>query len=387
MTSVDLSGDGRKEILMSYDIYSYEEQIIEGTVNTVIQCKEARMVIFSRDAMGDFKKSCEYDFGLSRQTVATADFNGDGKPDIVIGGYEVENAFVFPPSHTSIVEVLLQEQNGTFYDVFSSVIHEFLGPVSIVTGDFDGDGKIDFVVGGFATENESPYHACVFHNEGGSSFAMSQLALRKGIVVADMWKADIDGDGSADLVTQAIDLDSATPSIILLLNDGRGQFESRELDVPADSMIIEDLTGDGYPDILYTESEESGDKVYFLRNDQGELSEPQLVNVPSEGRITAMICADLSNDTNALGALFLESRVEFKEEGVEITAIEHLVLIQKDPSGELSFAPKWSHEFLEGEDISSRHAVAAADINDDGRTDFILVSGPGEVYLALNQHT
>ena len=387
VTAVDLTGDGRKEVPMCYDVYSYEEQMIEGTITFTIRYKEASMLVFLSEGVDNFQKSWEHSSGLSRQTAATGDFDGGGKPDVVVGGFEVENADVFPPLGTSMVEVLLQEEDGVFYNVFSSDIPEFFGPGSIVTGNFDGDGRMDFVVGGLAVESESPYHAYLFHNEGGENFTMSPVALREGIIVEDMWKADIDGDGSLDLVIQAADIDSESHSIILLLNDGRGEFESRELDVPVNSMIIEDFTGDGYPDIIYIEVTQTGNKVYFLRNKQGEFAEPKLIDIPSEGWIIGMISADFNND-NTPDVLLLEQYVEFREdlERYKTDIIGHLLATEETTEGELSFTREWTHTFLEGKGVSSEHAVVAVDMNEDGWVDLILVSGEGEVYLALNKH-
>jgi hypothetical protein len=387
VAAVDLFGDGRKQVLMSCDVYSVEEQTIEGTRSLTNHYKEAKVVVFCSNTTGDFQKLWEYSSGLTRQTVATGDFDGDGKLDVVVGGYKIENEEEFSASATSEVEVLLQK-DGSFDKVFSANIPEFL-PGSIVTGDFDGDGRTDFFVSGLALENESPYQAYLFDNEGGGNFTMSAIALRKGIVVENMWKADINSDGSPDLVIQATDLDSGTHSLILLLNDGRGEFEFRELDVPVYSMVIEDFTGDGYPDIIYTETDQFGDQVYFLRNDQGEFAEPSPIDIGGGGGwLDTMIARDFNND-GALEAILLErSAASMGNSGsVETSLIGHLFLIEQSTEGELSFTPEWSQKFLKEKDLSPEYAAVAADINNDGWIDLIIVSGGGEIYLALNQHT
>jgi hypothetical protein len=388
MTCADLTGDGRKEILVNCDVYSYEEQMIDGTLNTTMKYKEAQMVIFSSNATGDFHKSWEYSSGLTIQTAATGDFDSDCRPDIVVGGVEVEDVDAFPPVGTSRVEVLFQGGDGAFHNVFSSDVPEFFGPGSIMTGDFDGDGRIDFIISGLALESESPYHAYLFHNGGEGSFTASPIALKEGIIVEDMWKTDIDNDESLDLVIQATELSSGTHSLILLSNDGRGEFASRELDVPVDSMIIGDFTGDGYPSIIYTKSDQSGDKVYFLRNDKGEFTEPSSIDVLSGKIIVGMISADFNND-NTPDVLFFEHHPEFREdlERFEIDLNGHLLLIEETADGGMSFTRARTHEFLEGKGISLGHAAVAADINDDGWLDLILVSGEGEIYAALNQQT
>lgn len=387
VAAVDLFGYGRKEVLMSYDVYSVQEQMVEGGLNITNRYKEAKVVVFSGNTTCDFQKLWEYSSGLTRQTAATGDFDGDGKLDVIVGGYEVENIDEFPASTTSRVEVLLQE-DGSFGKGFSANISAFL-PCSIVAGDFDGNGRMDFVVSGLALESKSPYHAYLFRNEGGGNFTMSPIALREGIVVDDMWKADTNSDGSPDLVIHALDFDDETYSLILLLNNGRADFEFRELDVPVVSIVIGDFTGDRYPDIMYTNTVQSVDKVYFLRNEHGEFAESSPIDMQGGGMwLDAIIAGDFNND-GTLDVILLERSPKFREDlgMVETSLTGHLFLIRQATEAKLSFTPEWFQKFLEEKGLSPKHAAVAADMNGDERIDLILVSGEGEVYLALNQHT
>jgi hypothetical protein len=386
VAATDLTGDGRKEVLMSYDVASFIKQQVGGVITHAIMYKEARVLILSSDPADSFQKLWEHDSGLTRQTAAVGDFNGDGKPDVVVGGFKVENVNESPPSMISMVEVLLQREDGSFGTVFTSNIPEFLGPGSIVADDFDGDGRADFVVGGLAMENESPYHAHLFRNENGENFTVAPIALREKITMMDMWKADINRDGSPDLITCVIDRYNKTYLMILLLNDGRGEFEFREFDIFADmgvidTMVVGDFTGDGYPDVTYT----AGGRAYLLRNDQGGFAEPEPTDIQGEGIFMGMMSADFNND-NTPDVLLLEEVVEFREDlkKFEVSTIGHLLLVEEKVGGELSFTRGRAHRFLEGR-ISSEHAVAAADINDDGWVDLILVCEGGGVYLSLNR--
>jgi hypothetical protein len=383
----DLTGDGQKEVLISYDVASYEEGEVEGEITAMLSFKEARMVILSSAEVGDLQKLWEYDAGLIRQTAAIGDFDGDSKLDVVVGGM-IENIGDSPQSVTSRIEVLLQREDSSFGKVFSSNIPQFIGLGFIETGDLDGDGKTDFVISGLAVESESPYHACLLHNEGVGNFTMSPIALKEGIVVEGMWKSDTNNDGWSDLVISALDWNNETYSMISLLNNGRGEFELRELDVSLDMLVIEDFTGNVYPDIIYTKADQSGDKVYFLRNEQGEFAEPSSIDVLSGKIIAGMVSADFNND-NTPDVLFFEPHVEFREdlERFEISLIGHLLLIEEDVEREFSSTWEWSQKFLEGKSISSKYATVAADINDDEWIDLVLVSRKGEVYLALNQQT
>src|SRR4029077_20844035 len=68
--------------------------------------------------------------GSNPFAVVTGDFNGDGKLDLATADY-VGNS----------VSVLLGTGNGTFQAAQSNLIGSF--PRALTTGDFNGDGKVD----------------------------------------------------------------------------------------------------------------------------------------------------------------------------------------------------------------------------------------------------
>jgi hypothetical protein len=87
-----------------------------------------------------FLPAVAYDSGGSGEagdfrTVAVADVNGDGKPDVVVANF-----------WTSTMGVLLGNGDGTFQPAvsFNAGIHS---PTAIAIADVNGDGKPDLVVG------------------------------------------------------------------------------------------------------------------------------------------------------------------------------------------------------------------------------------------------
>jgi hypothetical protein len=72
--------------------------------------------------------------GIEPSSVAVADFNGDGKPDLV-----VEN-------NDNTVRVLLGTGTGAFMLSGGSPFPAGSGPNSLVVGDFNSDGRVDVVV-------------------------------------------------------------------------------------------------------------------------------------------------------------------------------------------------------------------------------------------------
>lgn len=116
--------------------------------------------------------------GQGGTDIATGDFNGDGRTDLLIsnGG---------TPSYT----LLLSKGDRTFTTKIT--YPEFTGGGQMVTGDFNKDGKLDFAYTGFNS-------VIVMPGLGDGTFAYAYLASTE-VPVAFMTKGDFDGDGRLDL--------------------------------------------------------------------------------------------------------------------------------------------------------------------------------------------
>jgi hypothetical protein len=122
--------------------------------------------------------------------VAAGDVNGDGIPDIIVGA---------GPGGGPHVKVF-SGANGSLLISFFAYSPAFHGGVSVAAGDMDGDGKADIITG--AGPGGGP-HIKVFSGANGSllaSFFAYYPSFSGGVTVA---AGDLNGDGSADLVTGA----------------------------------------------------------------------------------------------------------------------------------------------------------------------------------------
>jgi hypothetical protein len=152
----------------------------------------------------------------STETLAAADLNHDGHPDLVLltennGSPVIATAFVF-----------LNNGSGTFtsHAAFNLPSNEYA--VGLVIADFNGDGNPDLAIMGQVLTGFGPLPAVLGHvylalGNGGGSFsspsAIAALSQTPSFLVA----ADFNRDGLPDLAVQ-------TGETSILLNQGNGTF-------------------------------------------------------------------------------------------------------------------------------------------------------------------
>lgn len=202
--------------------------------------------------------------GTQLQLFGVADFNGDGRPDILSGSY-----------------VLLQNSNGTFTAKSTGItINEASGstqiPVQvIVIADLNGDGKPDLVMaapgGEVCSDEPDADPPCEDFNNGVPIYAYLQVALGKGdgtfsfgptfnltqgINLPTIIVKDVNGDGTPDIVVASDDNPPDTGSyygaIQTFFNDGRGNFTAGPSTPQCCGKILAaaDFNGDGKLDLL-----------------------------------------------------------------------------------------------------------------------------------------
>ena len=162
-----------------------------------------------------------------------------------------------------------------------------------VSGDFNGDGKLDVV-----TSNRGSTSVTMFLGNGNGTFQAGQVTaiantFSKPFALA---AGDVNNDGKLDLVVTSTTA-SGSGGVAVLLGNGDGTFQPASIFINdlggAVSVALADVNGDGNLDVLA--GLVGGGVEVFLGIGDGTLSAP-VVYGASLGRINALVAADMNAD-------------------------------------------------------------------------------------------
>jgi hypothetical protein len=212
-------------------------QLSSGKIPGVVQ-------VLVNDGNLTFKKAAAVAVGNDPEGLAVADFNGDGKLDLV--------TTAFPPNGLRVAEVLLGNGDGTFQAPFSTAVSG-LSPVFVAVGDFNGDGKPDLVLVDYFDSDED---VIVLPGNGDGTFGKPLvLHFATPLGLAEPVVADFFGDGK-----QSIALTTGLGQITVLRGNGNGTFQAPVTylsdfnGTQPDALVVADFNGDGKPDLAVSNS-------------------------------------------------------------------------------------------------------------------------------------
>jgi len=278
--------------------------------------------------------------------MTTADFNNDGKMDIVVAELL-----------TSTVSILLNLKESD--DIFISEPISFdVGwePKSLVSGDFDKDGKQDII-----TVNQSSEDLTILRNTGDLSNINFEISPgnKLGRLPTTINKADLNGDGLLDLVVG----DSQSDTMMIFQNtsiQGKIVFQ-KAFEIPVVNMIesvaLADFDNDGKIDIATSGGWSTSILIYKNTSSTNSISFSDPIVFIYYGIPKRLIPADFD----------LDGKVDIAVLQVGIP-MEVSFMRNKGSLGTILFEHEWTKHYATN---GNADRIGACDLNGDGKDDLI----------------
>ena len=287
VVAVDLNGDGRLDLVTAQ----------EWLLNTVMMGEEGGRFRLASDLLEPLAEDelavgppqlGQPGMGHDSEDIAVADFDGDGRPDLII----------------------VQEDDVKFG---RSGVHEYYRGTAegfrrvrgvlpdteangIAHADLNGDGRDDILIVGAGQDR-------LLINDGRGGFTDETEARlpREGAIGQDGEFADMDGDGDLDIV---LGLEGGHA---LWLNDGQGRFTDATKErmppagfVEARKVAPVDVDGDGDLDLYFShvnwQGRDGRDRL-FINDGRGRFTDETAARIPAEAELTVDArFADLDGD-------------------------------------------------------------------------------------------
>ena len=270
---------------------------------------------------------------------ALADLNGDGRTDIVVG----RDNFDPGVGWDSDVKLLFGVGNGTFTQGPSFATG--LTPIDVAVGDLNGDGRLDI-----ATANSNESFSSVLYGDGHGAFD-TRIDYEVGYSGRNVKIADINGDGRKDLLVNVYTSDGYV-SVMIQRPDGTlAPKVDYEVGPTPTHLTVADLNNDMYPDII------SNGATILLNNGDGTFAARRENQVPTFSIAVADVNSDGKPDIVAATVCGCDpDRAEDPSVSVMLG------------NGDGTFRPR-TRFALDG---PTPQAIAAGDINGDGRMDVVV---------------
>ncbi len=275
-------------------------------------------VVFVNNGHGGFTDQTDALFSgqppltISQSRVLVADFNRDSRPDVFIADFGSDL-----PGDTGHQDALiLSAPGGKLVDATANLPQQNMYTATASVADVNGDGAPDIFVGGwlFIGGNE------ILLNDGSGHFTIEPHGVNDDVAnfaagcrtVSASAFADVDGNGTPDLIIGGSTYGCYPGPPAVLLNDGHGRFPevTQQLPLPpfgfwgATDIAVGNLNGDGAPDLVLGYSKLNLPGVWFqilINNGHGHFRDETKQRLPqSDNNIDAWVwwlrLVDLNGD-------------------------------------------------------------------------------------------
>ncbi|WP_254171998.1 FG-GAP-like repeat-containing protein [Planktothrix agardhii] len=293
--------------------------------------------------------------GVYWGSVAWADYNGDGKKDFLLTGFNNSGNCISK----------LYKNTGSGFTEDTSVSLPGVSGSSVAWADYNGDGKPDLLL----TGSSSSGSISKLYKNTGSGFTEDTSVSLPGVNLSSVAWADYNGDGKPDFLLTGYDGNSYNYISKLYKNTGSGFSEDTSVSLPAvgnSSVAWTDYNGDGKTDFLLTGEDNSYNEISKLYKNTGSgFSEDTSVSLPAVGN-SSVAWTDYNGD----------GKTDFLLTGEDNSYNRISKLYKNTGSG-----------FTEDTSVSLPGvyggSVAWADYNGDGKQDFLLTGvGDSGIYIS-----
>lgn len=313
--------------------------------------------------------------GHTPNSIAVADVNGDGIPDLLVARTVDEGLAQDPGVASVYLGTSSGYQPGTDYPTTGS------NPSGIAAVALSGSGTADLVVSSFGSGTASVF----MHDAANPGKYLAATTLTTGGQPNQVVAADINGDGKPDLVFA--DLSTSGNAIVLIQSASTVGTFAAPLNLSTGAMTssvaVGDLNGDGKPDIVTANFDSNGNNgsvTIFFQNASSPGTFAAGVSFPAGAQPQAVRIADVNGD--GLPDLIVANRGP----GGDGTGSAGVSVLLQDPAHPGNFLAPVTYSTPWG-----AIDVAVADLNGDGKPDLVVASlGPapnGAVSILLQSTT
>lgn len=238
----------------------------DAKLDLVVACGKSRsMTVLLGLGNGQFRATRHSPFSVPDHPheIVLGDVNSDGRPD-----------FVFASHDSYGITLMLGDGSGGFDVAPNSPVTMKEGQHphthGLAIGDFNGDGKLDFV-----TANSADNDVAVVFGDGRGGFARAAGSpFSVGKSPYPLTLGDLDNDGHLDIVSTSTA--PASRALTVLFGNGRGGFQPSQVPMRTVTpwfVVIGEVNGDGKPDMVSTHSDRSRLLTVLLGDGKGRFTE------------------------------------------------------------------------------------------------------------------